>query len=34
MKPKVVITHWVHQEVIDLLSPHCQVVANETRRTR
>jgi phosphonate dehydrogenase len=33
MKPKVVITHWVHQEVIDLLSPHCQVVANESRNT-
>lgn len=33
MKPKVVLTHWVHQEVIDLLSPHCQVVANETRDT-
>ena len=33
MKPKVVITHWVHQEVIDLLSPHCQVKANQTRDT-
>jgi phosphonate dehydrogenase len=33
MKPKVVLTHWVHQEVIDLLSPHCQVVANETKDT-
>lgn len=31
MKPKVVITHWVHPEVITFLSAHCEVVANETR---
>ena len=32
-KPKVVVTHWVHDEVIALLSETCQVVANDTRRT-
>jgi phosphonate dehydrogenase len=30
MNNKVVITHRVHQEVIDLLSPHCQLVVNQT----
>jgi len=30
MKPKVVITQRVHQEVLDLLSSSCEVVANMT----
>lgn len=30
MKPKVVITHRVHQEVIDQLSPYCRLVLNQT----
>jgi len=29
-KPKVIITHWVHPEVIDFLSPHCELVLNQT----
>jgi phosphonate dehydrogenase len=33
MKPKVVITHWVHQEVIDYLSVNCEVIANTSRDT-
>lgn len=33
MKPKVVITHWVHPEVIEFLSQHCEVVPNITRET-
>ncbi|MDH6100363.1 phosphonate dehydrogenase [Anabaenopsis sp. FSS-46] len=28
MKPKVVITNWVHPEVIELLEPNCEVIAN------
>jgi phosphonate dehydrogenase len=32
-KPRVVITHWVHPEVIRLLSKECQVVPNDTRAT-
>jgi phosphonate dehydrogenase len=32
-KPRVVITHWVHPEVIQLLSKECQVIANDTRET-
>lgn len=32
-KPKVVLTHWVHPEVIDYLQQRCEVVANETRDT-
>ncbi|MBD2359510.1 hydroxyacid dehydrogenase [Tolypothrix sp. FACHB-123] len=28
MKPKVVITNWVHPEVIELLKPSCEVIAN------
>ncbi len=32
-KPRVVITHWVHPEVIALLEEHCEVVANPTRET-
>ncbi|MBW4664869.1 MAG: hypothetical protein KME01_11835 [Chroococcus sp. CMT-3BRIN-NPC107] len=33
MKPKVVITHWVHPEVIEYLSKYCFVVANPTKET-
>lgn len=33
MKPKVVLTHWVHPEVIRHLAPHCEVIANDTRDT-
>lgn len=31
MRPKVVVTNWVHPEVIDSLSAHCEVVANRSR---
>lgn len=31
MKPKVVLTHWVHPEVIELLSRECDVVPNPSR---
>jgi phosphonate dehydrogenase len=31
MKPKIVITSWVHPAVIKRLSEHCIVVANETK---
>lgn len=31
MKPKVVLTHWVHPEVVEFLAPHCEVVANPSR---
>jgi phosphonate dehydrogenase len=30
-RPKIVISSWVHREVIELLAPACDVVANETR---
>ena len=30
MKPRVVLTHWVHSEVIELLQPACEVVPNLT----
>lgn len=30
MKPTVVLTHRVHQEILDLLSPHCEIMANQT----
>ncbi|MFQ4141468.1 phosphonate dehydrogenase [Chlorogloeopsis sp. ULAP02] len=33
MKPKVVITHWVHPEVIEYLSGCCEVIANPSRET-
>jgi phosphonate dehydrogenase len=33
MKPKVVITHWVHPEVLDLLRPACALVSNPTRES-
>ncbi|MFQ5937937.1 MAG: phosphonate dehydrogenase, partial [Acidiferrobacterales bacterium] len=31
MRPKVVITNWIHPEVMEFLQPHCVVVANSTR---
>lgn len=31
MKPKVVLTHWVHPEVIEQLAEQCEVVPNTTR---
>jgi phosphonate dehydrogenase len=33
MKPKAVLSHWVHPEVIEFLSGTCEVVANESRGT-
>ncbi|MPZ34465.1 MAG: hydroxyacid dehydrogenase [Rhodospirillales bacterium] len=33
MKPRVVITHKVHQEVLELLCTQCDVVANQTSDT-
>ncbi len=33
MAPRVVVTHWVHPEVIDLLRGSFQVIANPTRET-
>ena len=33
MKPRVVITHWVHPEVIEFLSEQCDVISNPTRET-
>jgi phosphonate dehydrogenase len=32
-RPRVVITHWVHPEVIELLAAHCEVIPNPTRET-
>ena len=32
-RPKVVVTHWVHDAVLDHLSAHAAVVANPTRDT-
>jgi phosphonate dehydrogenase len=32
-RPKVVITHWVHDEVIQLLEQSCLVIANTSRDT-
>jgi phosphonate dehydrogenase len=31
MLPKVVVTNWVHPEVLEALAPHCRVEANEGR---
>ena len=31
--PRVLITHWVHPEVIALLEPRCHAIANPTRET-
>lgn len=33
MKPKVVITHWIHPEIIDMLQAVAEVVPNTTRDT-
>jgi phosphonate dehydrogenase len=33
MRHRVVITHWVHPEVIRLLEQSCEVIANTTRET-
>lgn len=33
MKPKVVITHWVHPEIIERLSDRTTVIANQTKET-
>lgn len=33
MKPKVVITHWVHPEIVDMLQAVAEVVPNTTRDT-
>ena len=32
-KPKVVLTHWVHPEIIELLREKAEVVANPGRKT-
>ncbi|NEQ53266.1 MAG: hydroxyacid dehydrogenase [Leptolyngbya sp. SIO3F4] len=32
-RPKVVLTHWVHPEVLDFLRESCDVVENPTRET-
>ena len=33
MKPKVVLTHWVHPEVVDCLRASCEVVVNDSRES-
>jgi len=33
MKPKVILTHRVHPEIIELLSDHCEVIPNTTDDT-
>ncbi len=33
MKPRVVITHWVHPEVLELLGQTCALIPNPTRET-
>lgn len=33
MKPKVVLTHWVHPETIEYLEAHADVIPNTTRET-
>ena len=33
MKPRVVITHWVHDEVIDILATQSEVIPNTTHET-
>lgn len=33
MKPRAVLTHWVHPEVIELLSRQCEVIPNPTRES-
>ncbi|MDJ0731207.1 MAG: phosphonate dehydrogenase [Crocosphaera sp.] len=32
-KPKVVITHWIHPEVIDYLNPYCKLILNQNQET-
>lgn len=32
-KPKVVLTHWVHPEIVEMLQEKTEVVANPTRKT-
>ncbi|HXX93113.1 MAG TPA: NAD(P)-dependent oxidoreductase, partial [Planctomycetota bacterium] len=32
-RPRIVLTHWVHEEVIELLRPHGEVVPNPSRET-
>jgi phosphonate dehydrogenase len=32
-KNTIVVTHWIHQEVINLLSPHGELILNQTRDT-
>ncbi|MEO1132090.1 MAG: phosphonate dehydrogenase [Cyanobacteria bacterium J06639_1] len=32
-RPKVVVTHWVHDEIIESLSKTCEVITNPTRET-
>ncbi|HBU0432714.1 TPA: phosphonate dehydrogenase PtxD, partial [Klebsiella pneumoniae] len=33
MLPKLVITHRVHDEILQLLAPHCELVTNQTDST-
>lgn len=33
MKPKVILTHRVHPQVIELLADHCEVIPNNTHET-
>ena len=33
MKPRVVITHKVHNETLDLLAPHCELITNQGDNT-
>lgn len=33
MLPKLVITHRVHDQVLELLAPHCELVTNQTEHT-
>ena len=32
-KPLVVITHWIHPQIIDYLSTTCEVILNQTQDT-
>ena len=33
MKPRVVITHWIHEEVADYLRSSCDLLLNQSRLT-
>ena len=33
MKPRVVLTHWVHDDVLDFLGDRCEVIPNHFRET-